>query len=76
MHVNKIGNFTSKRIKLYSGVSSIHDRTVRRVLSKYGSHYGQATCKRKQHANRKQLETTYEICERHKKVLWRWVVVV
>ena len=25
------GNFTSKRIKLCSGVSSVHDRTVRRV---------------------------------------------
>ena len=33
------GNFTSKRIKLYSGVSSVHDRTVRRVLNKYGYHY-------------------------------------
>ena len=36
------GNFTSKRIKLYSGVSSVHDRTVRRVLNKYGYHYRQA----------------------------------
>ena len=35
------GNFTSKRIKLYSGVSSVHDRTVRRVLNKYGYHYRQ-----------------------------------
>ena len=25
------GNFTSKRLKLYSGVSSVHDRTVPRV---------------------------------------------
>ena len=25
------GNFTSKRIKLYSGVSRVHDRTVRSV---------------------------------------------
>ena len=30
------GNFTSKRIKIYSGVSSVHDRIVRRVLNKYG----------------------------------------
>ena len=30
------GNFTSKRIKFYSRVSSVHDRTVRRVLNKYG----------------------------------------
>ena len=29
-------NFTAKRIKLYSGNSSVHDRTVRRVLNKYG----------------------------------------
>ena len=36
------GNFTSKRIKLCSGVSSIHDRTVRRVVNKYGYHYRQA----------------------------------
>ena len=40
------GNFTSKRIKLYSGVSSVHDRTVRRVLNKYGYHYRQARRKR------------------------------
>ena len=39
------GNFTSKRIKLYSGNSSAHDRTVRRVLNKYGYHYRQATRK-------------------------------
>ena len=31
-------NFTSKRIRLYSCVSSVHDRTLRRVLNKYGSH--------------------------------------
>ena len=36
------GNFTSKRIRLYSGVSSVHDRTVCRVLKKYGYHYRQA----------------------------------
>ena len=36
------GNFTSKRIKLYSGVSSVHERTVRRALNKYGYHYRQA----------------------------------
>ena len=36
------GNFTSKRIRLYSGVSSVHDRNVRRVLNKYGYHYRQA----------------------------------
>ena len=36
------GNFTSKRIKLYSGVSRVHDRTVRRELNKYGYHYRQA----------------------------------
>ena len=35
------GNFTSKRIELYSAVSSVHDRTVRRVLNKYGCHYRQ-----------------------------------
>ena len=39
------GNFTSKRIKLYSGNSSVHDRTVRRVLNKYGYHYRQARSK-------------------------------
>ena len=39
------GNFTSKRIKLYSGVSSVHDRTVRRVLNKYGYHFRQARLK-------------------------------
>ena len=33
------GNFTLKRIKVYSGVSSVHDRGVRRVLNKYGYHY-------------------------------------
>ena len=26
------GNFTSKRIKLYSGVAKVHDRNVRRVF--------------------------------------------
>ena len=36
------GNFTSKRIRLYSGVSSVHRRNVRRVLNKYGYHYRQA----------------------------------
>ena len=36
------GNFTTKIIKLYSGVSSVHDRTVRRLLNKYGYHYQQA----------------------------------
>ena len=35
-------NFTSKRIKLYSGVSRVFGRTVRRVLNKYGYHYRQA----------------------------------
>ena len=29
------GTFASKRIKFYYGVSSVHDRTVRRVLNKY-----------------------------------------
>ena len=29
------GNFTSKTIRLYSGVSSVHDRTVGRVLNKW-----------------------------------------
>ena len=29
------GNFTSKGIKICSGVSSVHDRTVRRVLNKW-----------------------------------------
>ena len=38
-------NFTSERIKRYSGVSSVHDRTVLRVLNKYGYHYGQARLK-------------------------------
>ena len=28
---NQDGNFTSKRIKLYSCVSIVHDRTVRRM---------------------------------------------
>ena len=32
------GNFTSKRIQIYSGVLYIHDRTVRRGLNKYGYH--------------------------------------
>ena len=36
------GNFTSKRINLYSGISSVHDRNVRRVFNKYGYHYRQA----------------------------------
>ena len=36
------GNFSSKRIRLYSGVSSVHDRTVPRALNKYGYHYQQA----------------------------------
>ena len=36
------GNFTSKIIKLYSGVSSVHDNTLRRVLNKYGYHYRHA----------------------------------
>ena len=36
------GNFTLKRIKLYSGVPRVHDRTVRRVLNKYGYDYGEA----------------------------------
>ena len=36
------GNFTSKRIKLYSCVSSVHDRTVRSVFNKHGYHYLQA----------------------------------
>ena len=40
------GNFTLKRIKLYSGVSSAHDRAVRRVLNKYGYHYRQNRRKR------------------------------
>ena len=35
-------NFSSKRIKLYSGVSSHNDRTLRRVSKKYGYHYRQA----------------------------------
>ena len=61
------GNFTSKRIKLYSGVSSVHDRTVRRVLNKYGYHYRQA--RRKGLSNGKRLETAHEICKRHTKVL-------
>ena len=39
------GNFTSKRIELYSAVSSVHDRTVHRVLNKYGCHYRQARYK-------------------------------
>ena len=39
------GNFTSKSIKLYSSVSSVHDRGVGRVSSKYGHHYQQARCK-------------------------------
>ena len=30
------GNCNSKGIKFFSGVSSVHDRTVRRVLNKYG----------------------------------------
>ena len=30
------GNCNSKGIKFYYGVSSVHDRTVRRVLNKYG----------------------------------------
>ena len=34
-------NFTSKRIKLHYGVSSAHERTVRRVLNKYRHHYRQ-----------------------------------
>ena len=37
------GNFASKRIKIYSGVSSVHDRTVRRMLNKYWYHYRLAT---------------------------------
>ena len=36
------GNFTSKRIRIYSGVSSVHDRTAHRVLNKYEYHYRQA----------------------------------
>ena len=32
------GNFTSKRIQIYPGLFHIHDRTVRRVLNKYGYH--------------------------------------
>ena len=36
------GNFASKRIRLYSGVSSVHDMTVRRLLNEYGYHYRQA----------------------------------
>ena len=39
------GNFTSKRIRLYSGVSSVHNRTVSRALNKYGYHYQQASRK-------------------------------
>ena len=35
-------NFTPKRIKLYSGNSSVHHRTVRRVFNKYRYHYRQA----------------------------------
>ena len=37
------GNFTC--IKLYSSVSSVHDRSVGRVPSNYGHHYQQARCK-------------------------------
>ena len=40
-----MGIFTSKRIRIYSGVSSVHDRTVQRVLNKYGYHYRQARLK-------------------------------
>ena len=40
------GNFTSKRIKPYSGVSSLQDRIVQGVLNNYGSHYWQARRKR------------------------------
>ena len=29
-------------MKIYSGVSSVHDRTVRRVLNEYRYHYRQA----------------------------------
>ena len=37
------GNLVSKRIKkLYSGVSSVNDRTIYRVLDKYEYHYRQA----------------------------------
>ena len=32
----------SRCIKLYPGVSSVHDRTAGRVLNKYGYHYRQA----------------------------------
>ena len=40
------GNFTSKRIKPYSGVSSLQDRIVQGVLNNYGYHYWQARRKR------------------------------
>ena len=36
------GNFTSKKIKLYSGFSSFHDRIAHRVLNKYEQHYRKA----------------------------------
>ena len=40
------GNLTLKRIKLYSGVSSVHSRTIWRLSNKYGYHYQQARCVR------------------------------
>ena len=41
-------NLTSKRIKLCSGVSSVHGRAVRRVLNEYEYHCRQARSKGKQ----------------------------
>ena len=66
MHVNKTV-ILPKKIKLYSGNSSLHDRTVRRVLNKYGCHYRQARCKGLLTGNDFKLRMKF--AKRHKKVL-------
>ena len=63
----KDGNFTLKRIKLCSGVSSVHNRTVRRVLNKYGYHYRQTRYQGL--LTESDLKLRMKFSKRHKKVL-------